>query len=537
MVFGTTPLDEALNAILVHRLVVGGRSFPKGHVLDAHDIEFLRKEGHDSVVSAQLEAGDVTENDAAAQIASAISAKGIICSAATTGRVNFLAREAGVFTVNRKLVDAVNFIDSSITLATLREFDRVRAGQVVATIKIIPYAVPESSVAAVLELCHDQNMLGVESFSGCTVGLVQGTDTALKTSVLNKTRQALEARLTVNLGAVATELRVAHAAEPMACAIQNAAAVSDIVVVFGASAVADKNDVLPSSIRKAGGTVTYVGMPVDPGNLLVLGEIDSKPVIGAPGCARSVKENGFDWVLDRLMAGMSVMPKDIAAMGVGGLLLDSPARIAPRDGRAKRKRDIAVMIAVLAAGQSSRTGGANKLLAIFDGKPLVRRSVGNAVEADRGRVIAVTGHMADEIAASLRGLDVSIVHNPAYALGLASSIKAALGAAPADCDGLMIHLGDMPAVSAQHIRMMIDRFRQHDGNAVIRAVTDEGERGNPVIIPHQLFEAISALSGDVGARHIIVASELPIVDVPIGSAARIDVDTTEAVVNAGGRIV
>jgi molybdenum cofactor cytidylyltransferase len=237
------------------------------------------------------------------------------------------------------------------------------------------------------------------------------------------------------------------------------------------------------------------------------------------------------------MAGMSVMPKDIAAMGVGGLLLDSPARIAPRDGRAKRKRDIAVTIAVLAAGQSSRMAGANKLLAIFDGRPLVHRSVENAVQADRGRVIAVTGHMAGDIVNSLQGLDVAIVHNPAYAFGLASSIKAALVAAPADCDGLMIHLGDMPAVSAQHIRMMIDRFRQQDGNAVIRAVTDEGERGNPVIIPRQLFEAISALSGDVGARHVIEASELPIVDVAIGSAARIDVDTREAVVVAGGRIV
>lgn len=537
MIFGEIPLDKALNAILAHRLVVSGTTFPKGHVLKAHDIEFLREEGYHSVASAQLEDGDVAENDAAAQIASALLSNGVVSSPATTGRVNFLAREAGVVTVNRTLVDAVNSVDPSITLATLREFDRVRAGQVVATIKIIPYAVPESSVATVLALCGDQNMLSVEPFSGRTVGLVQGTNPALKTSVLDKTRQALEARLTMNLGAVATELRVSHAAQTMARAIENAAAVSDLVVVFGASAVADRNDVLPTAIREAGGTVTYVGMPVDPGNLLVLGEIDGKPVIGAPGCARSIKENGFDWVLDRLMTGMSVTPRDIATMGVGGLLLDSPARIAPRDGKTRRKRDLVVTIAVLAAGQSSRMAGANKLLAIFDGKPLVRRSVENAMQAESGRVIAITGHMAGDIAASLAGLDVAIVHNPAYAFGLASSIKAALVAAPANCDGLMIHLGDMPAVSARHIRRMVDCFRQHDGNAVIRAVSDEGERGNPVIMPRQLFEAVSALSGDVGARHIIEASELPIIDVPIGVAARIDVDTRDAVLNAGGRIV
>ncbi|MBA8821070.1 nucleotidyltransferase family protein [Ochrobactrum sp. GPK 3] len=147
------------------------------------------------------------------------------------------------------------------------------------------------------------------------------------------------------------------------------------------------------------------------------------------------------------------------------------------------KRDIAVTIAVLAAGRSSRMGGANKLLAIFDGKPLVRRSVEVAMQADSGRVIVVTGHMAEDVAVALQGLDVAVVHNPVYATGIASSIVIALLAIPAGSDGVMIHLGDMPAVNAQHIRAMIGCFREHEGNAVIRAVTDAGERGNPCILP------------------------------------------------------
>ncbi len=200
------------------------------------------------------------------------------------------------------------------------------------------------------------------------------------------------------------------------------------------------------------------------------------------------------------------------------------------------KRDITVTIAVLAAGRSSRMGGANKLLAIFDGKPLVRRSVEAAMQADSGSVIVVTGHMAEDIAAVLKGLDVAIVHNPDYANGLASSITTALLAIPAGSDGVMIHLGDMPAVNTQHIRAMIDSFREHEGNAVIRAVTDAGERGNPCILPRQLFDALSALHGDVGARHVIEASGIPVIEVSIGVAARIDVDTRDAVLKAGGLI-
>ncbi|TIO38818.1 MAG: 4-diphosphocytidyl-2C-methyl-D-erythritol kinase, partial [Mesorhizobium sp.] len=100
---------------------------------------------------------------------------------------------------------------------------------------------------------------------------------------------------------------------------------NDMVVIFGASALADFADVIPAAIEKAGGKVIRAGMPVDPGNLLVLGTLDGKRVIGAPGCARSPKENGFDWVLDRLIAGLDVTAGDIAGMGVGGLLMEIPS--------------------------------------------------------------------------------------------------------------------------------------------------------------------------------------------------------------------
>ena len=72
-------------------------------------------------------------------------------------------------------------------------------------------------------------------------------------------------------------------------------------------------------------------MPVDPGNLLLVGSLGGKPVIGAPGCARSPKENGFDWVLQRFLAGLPVGRREIASLGVGGLLMEIVQRGQLRD--------------------------------------------------------------------------------------------------------------------------------------------------------------------------------------------------------------
>jgi molybdenum cofactor cytidylyltransferase len=145
-----------------------------------------------------------------------------------------------------------------------------------------------------------------------------------------KGRRAIAARLDRLGVALTPPVEVAHRIEALAAAI--AAAPGELVLVLTASATSDPADVAPAALRLAGGRVDRVGMPVDPGNLLFLGALGERPVVGLPGCARSPALNGADWVMERLICGIPVSAADIAGMGVGGLLAEIPTRPRPREG-------------------------------------------------------------------------------------------------------------------------------------------------------------------------------------------------------------
>ncbi|MGO7363480.1 nucleotidyltransferase family protein [Rhizobium leguminosarum] len=199
-------------------------------------------------------------------------------------------------------------------------------------------------------------------------------------------------------------------------------------------------------------------------------------------------------------------------------------------------RKASVAIVILAAGKASRmgAGGKHKLLAEFDGVPLVRRSALTALGADAASVIVVTGHRRSEIEAALDGLALTFIANPNYARGMASSLIAGFSSRDADsAEGILVMLADMPGISTTHLDALISAFRNAGGEAVVRAVS-RGKPGNPVILPRSLRQAVLGLEGDVGARDIIATSGLPVLDVDVGDAALLDLDTPEEVLAAGG---
>lgn len=201
-----------------------------------------------------------------------------------------------------------------------------------------------------------------------------------------------------------------------------------------------------------------------------------------------------------------------------------------------RRPDISVAIVILAAGRSSRMSGdiGHKLLATFDGIPLVRHVALQAVGSKARHVYAVTGFRHEDIEDCLAGLDVTVAFNPAFASGMASSLVAGLEIPGAmDQDGTLILLADMPAITVGDLDQLIMAFQSSEGRSIIRA-SHAGTPGNPVILPKALYQKALTLQGDRGAKGLIDISGMEIVEVEIGEAALIDVDTQEDLQRHGG---
>ncbi|SDB45301.1 NTP transferase domain-containing protein [Bauldia litoralis] len=536
MKFGPVPVSGAVGAILAHSVRHDDGVLRKGTVLTEEAIRALVESGIADVVVATLEATDVHENPAAEALAKAIAGDGLRVEPPFTGRSNLYAETAGVLVVDRAAIDRLNRVDPAITVATRDAYGVVEPGRMVATVKIIPFAVPKARLDEALRIAS--GAVRVAPFRPLKVGLVATMLPSLKPTVMDKTRRLLEERLTTAGATLMDEKRVDHESGAVAAALDALAGEgAELMVVFGASATVDELDEVPAGIVAAGGRVLHFGMPVDPGNLLVLGEIGERPVIGAPGCARSPKENGFDWILNRLLAGLKVTPDDITGLGVGGLLMEIVSRPQPREGgEARPETEGAPRVAavILAAGRSRRMGGPNKLVATVGGRPLVRIAAEAALASRAESVVVVTGHRPGEVETALGGLETRLVHNPDYAEGLSTSLKAGIAALPEDVDGAVVMLADMPGVDAQTIDQLIESF-DPDSGALVVLPTFQGKRGNPVLWSKRLFPDLLTVEGDTGGRHLLGTHRDAVVEVETGRAVAVDVDTPEALAAVGGK--
>ncbi|WP_108660884.1 NTP transferase domain-containing protein [Acuticoccus kandeliae] len=525
MKFGPLPVAEAAGTILAHSQRVANGVIRKGTRLTDEDIAALAEAGVAQPTVARLEPGDMHEDEAARRLAEAVAGAGLTVDRADTGRANLFAAHNGLVVVRPADVDRFNAVDPALTLATLPAFQRVSKGQMVGTVKIIPFAVSEASVEVAVAAL-DNGILRVAPWSLRRVAAISTTLPSLKESVIDKTLGIFDRRLADPGATIVSERRVKHAVGPLVDALRDAVGKAEIIVVFGASAVVDASDVIPAAIEAAGGRLIQVGMPVDPGNLLVLGEIDGHPVIGAPGCARSPKVNGFDFVLDRLLAAIPVTSDDITRMGVGGLLVETAVRPRPRRGSMDEGKVEHPAAIVLAAGRSTRMGAVNKLLEEVGGVAMVRRVAEAALASRADPVVVVTGHDADRVKEALAGLDVAFAHNVDYPDGLSTSLRAGLGALPASTDAAIILLGDMPLIRPQDIDRVLAALGRN--GALVAMSTAEGARGNPVAWSSRLFPELKATEGDAGGRALLSRYSDSVVDVEIGQAAALDADTPAA---------
>ncbi|MFD3189344.1 molybdopterin-binding protein [Sedimentitalea sp. HM32M-2] len=329
MKFGPVAVDRAAGSVLAHSVRIGPVRLRKGQVLTAQQCAALGAAGLREIVVARLEAGDLDENAAATALAAALvpdpAAAGLRPTGAFTGRVNLIAEAPGLARIDAAAIDRANRVHPMITVATAPRWQRMQHDGMVATVKIISYAVPGTALARACDAARGALALQrpVLRRAGFIETLVPGAEAAAA-----KGHLMMQARLRRLDAELAPPVTVAHRIAPLARAIAECR--EELVLILTGSATSDPADIAPEAVRRAGGRIVHFGMPVDPGNLLFLGEIGARKVIGLPGSARSPAVSGVDRIVDRIVCGVPVGPDDIMAMGVGGLLKEIPSRPQPR---------------------------------------------------------------------------------------------------------------------------------------------------------------------------------------------------------------
>ena len=518
MIFAEFDIDECLGAVLAHSRKLGRKRIAKGRVLDAALIEALRREGVTSLVCAKPEKGDSSEDEVASQIAQKLAegliAEDIEVSIAATGRVNFKTRKTGIIRYDRNQLRAFNMVHEGVGLS-LPAHNQLVGRAIYRNLESYSFFLHRDVVAKLLAVPGDAPLFTFHALTTKKAALIQTYGHALPDKVYQATETVTRNRLEALGSQLISSLQSTHQKEALARQINSAIEKgAEIVLMCGGSAIVDRKDVIPSAICQLGGQIDQLGLAVDPGNMLMTASIGGVPVIGMPGCARSPKLNGFDWVLQLLLAGIPLGRETLADLAAGGLLSEIASRPLPRiqaGKQAHKKVETPQKMAciLLAAGQSQRMGGTNKLLMEIRGKPVIRHAAEALCQAGLGDIYVVTGHQPEQLQNCLNGLDVTFVHNSDYASGQASSVAQAISVLPEGVSDALIALGDMPLMKPALLTALARQHQEKSGTGLpqitlptyqIEGNSEMVRRGNPVIWSSAFFADLMGLSGDQGGR-------------------------------------
>lgn len=314
------PIENSIGAILVHNVIGadGRKALSKGRVIRAEDIATLRALGKTTVYAAILDPTDVREDDAAARLAASVAGDAVVASPPSGGRVNLYAAKNGFLRLNVETLKRLNELDG-VTLATIQNYAAVQPKKMVATLKTIGLALPESvlreaeKIGAALSIAAVKNQNVAIVLTGSENGKAKTQETFAP---------PIRARVE-ELGArVVFESYVTENESEIARAIESAiGAGAQLIVIAGETSIMDSGDITPRGIEIAGGKIELYGAPVEPGNLVLLAYRDAVPIIGAPGCVKSRETNVVDLILPRLLIGERVTRADVNELAVGGLLI------------------------------------------------------------------------------------------------------------------------------------------------------------------------------------------------------------------------
>ena len=326
------PLNDAVGTILIHHIADanGRKALAKGHVITANDIATLRALGQETVYAARLDPGDVREDEAATRLAQTMAGTGIVLSKAFCGRVNFYPTGNGFLQINRDALKRINALQG-VTLATLQRYSHLTPRKMLATLKTVGLALPESTLLEADKIVGARGpVLSVVPLAVKQVALIFTGSERGQARTKASFAPPLCARIEALGARVISETCVGDDAASIAATLVTALdAGAQMVILAGETSVMDLDDITPHGIRQAGGEIEFYGAPFEPGSLTLLAYIPrqgsnqvSVPIIGAPGCARSSKPSSLDFILPGLCAGERISRADLIEWAEGGLLMD-----------------------------------------------------------------------------------------------------------------------------------------------------------------------------------------------------------------------
>ena len=494
---------ESKGSILAQSYNLSERKLSKGTRVSKAIVELLNKENIKSILCAVPDENDMDEDAAAEAISNAIDRNRIYAEEASTGRVNFRTPALGVVRYNRELIKKINLVDESIAFSIVEHNQLLAKNDLIATLKIIPFFASKIYVERVVALLSKYEIFKIHRLEEKKVDFIQTYYNWQKRSIFKATSNVTRSRLDALGCLLEKETLIPHDHESLCSEIKSSLdSGAQVLLISGASAITDRSDYIPKAILSVGGEIIQYGLAVDPGNLLLIGQIGSTTVIGMPGCARSPKLNGFDWVLQLLMANIPITKEELADMGAGGLLMEIASRPLPRAlSKSVYKRGKKIMGVILAAGNSTRMGKDNKLLRNVGDASLVRNTAVEMLNSDVDSCSIVLGYQSDKVAEVIKDLNISLILNPLWQEGQASSLKAALNTLDDTYSDLLIMLGDLPGVKSRHINTIIEEhLLTNNRRSKITIPSFNGKKGNPVIWGRSFFPDLSNLEGDVGGR-------------------------------------
>ena len=494
---------ESIGLVLAQTYNLTNKTISKGTFITNEILDYFKMGNVQTILCAVPEEGDIHEDEAAEAISNAIDKNQIYAEKASTGRVNFKSQSLCLVRYERALIREVNLVDESIAFSIVEHNQLIAKNDLIATLKIIPFFTKKKYVDQVIKILARNELFKIHTLKKKEVALIQTCFEWQKKSIFTATSNVTRARLEALGCPLKKETLIPHDYKSLCLEIESSIDNgAQLLLISGASAITDRSDYIPKAILSVGGEIIQFGLAVDPGNLLLIGKVGSTTIIGMPGCARSPKLNGFDWVLQLLIANVPINKEELADMGAGGLLMEIASRPLPRAlAKSVKKREKKIMGVILAAGNSTRMGQDNKLLKNIGGASLVRNTAIEMLKSDIDSCSIVLGYQSDKVAAAIKDLNINLILNPLWEEGQASSLKAALNTLDTSYSDLLVMLGDLPGVKSKHINKVIEGHLLTDNRkSKITIPSFNGKKGNPVIWGRSFFSDLSNLEGDVGGR-------------------------------------